>query len=286
MGVGRVIGTIAQQPLTAAEHARLHIEVLRHFRVTSGGLRLALGGASERLVALVALEDRSLTRDQAAGALWPDSNQARAAANLRQVLSTVRRLAPGLLSSEAHRLSLGGGASVDVRAQRDLIEAVTAGERRTAGVAELRLLRGDLLPDWDEPWLEASREELRQLRMISLETLAAAHLGESRPATALAIALYVACDEPLRESANRLVVEAHLAQGNWAEAARQYTRYRTLLWSELRLRPGAGMEALMAPVLRDSIAARLPGRSLAGGPLACCRVHARITSASRAPHAS
>jgi DNA-binding SARP family transcriptional activator len=92
--------------------------------------------------------------------------------------------------------------------------------------------------------------------MISLETLAAAHLGESRPATALAVALCVAYDEPLRESAHRLVVEAHLAQGNWAEAARQYTRYRTLLWSELRLRPGAGMEALMKPVLRDSVYAR------------------------------
>jgi DNA-binding SARP family transcriptional activator len=251
-----VIETIAQQALPLAEHARLHIEVLRHFRVTCGGLRLALGRASERLVALVALEDRSLTRDRAAGVLWPESSQSRAAANLRQALSTVRRLAPGLLRSEAHRLSLGSGASVDVRAQRDLIEVITAGERTTAGVAELRLLRGNLLPDWDEPWLEASREELRQLRMISLETLAAAHLSESRPATALAVALYVACDEPLRESANRLVVEAHLAQGNWAEAARQYTRYRTLLWSELRLRPGAGMEALMEPVLRDSIAAR------------------------------
>jgi DNA-binding SARP family transcriptional activator len=247
-----VIEAITQQAWPLAEHARLHIELLRHFRVTSDGLRVALGRASERLVALVALEDRSLTRDQAAGALWPDSSQPRAAANLRRALSLGLQLAPGLMRSEAHRLSLGTGVSVDVRAQRDLIEAITAGEQTAAGTAELRLLRGDLLPDWDEPWLEASREELRQLRMISLEALAAAHLGESRPATALAMALYVACVEPLRESAHRLVVEAHLAQGNWAEAARQYTRYRTLLWSELRLRPGAGMEALMRPVLRDS----------------------------------
>jgi DNA-binding SARP family transcriptional activator len=246
-----VSAAIIQQQWPLAERALLHIELLRHFRVTSDVL-LAFGRAGERLVALVALEDRSLSRDQVAGALWPDSSQARAAASLRRTLSLVRGRAPDLVRSDAHRLSLAPGVSVDVRAQRCLIEAITAGERTAAAAAELRLLRGDLLPDWDEPWLEASREELRQLRLISLEAVAAAHLGESRPATALAVALCVACNEPLRESAHRIVVQAHLAQGNWAEAARQYTRYRTLLWTELRLRPGAGMEALMKPVLRDS----------------------------------
>lgn len=238
-----------------AECAVLHIELLRHFQVTSDGLLLALGRSGERLVAYLAIEDRSLARDHIAGALWPDTSQSRAAANLRRALCLVRHYAPRLVCGNAHRLSLVSGISVDVRTQRCLIEAITGGERATANADELRLLRGDLLPDWDEPWLEASREELRQLRLISLESVAAVHLGESRPASALAVALCVACDEPLRESAHRLVVQAHLAQGNWAEATRHYLRYRNQLWSELQLRPGAGLEVLMKPVLGGSASA-------------------------------
>ena len=230
----------------------LHVELLQHFQVTSDGVSLVLGRSGERLVAYLALEDRSLARDHIAGTLWPDTSQTRAAANLRRALSVARRHAPGLMRSCAHRLSLASGVSVDVRVQRRLIEDITSGGRSTVTVDELRLLRGDLLPDWDEPWLVASRQELRQLRLISLETVAAAHLGEGRPASALAVALRVACEEPLRESAHRLVVEAHLAQGNWAEATRHYLSYRALLWAELGLRPGSGMEALMMPVLNVS----------------------------------
>jgi two-component SAPR family response regulator len=162
-----------------------------------------------------------------------------------------------LICTNAHRLSLAAGVSVDVRTQRCLIEAITGGERMTAVAAELRLLRGDLLPDWDEPWLVASRQELRQMRLISMEAIAAAHLSEGRPLTALTVALCAASDEPLRESAHRLVVQAHLAQGNSAEATRQYIRYRALLWAELRLRPGAELEALIKPVLRGQLTRRV-----------------------------
>ena len=239
-----------------AECAVPHIELLRHFRVTSYGPSLALGRSGERSVAYLALEDRPLARDHIAGVPWPDTSQPRAAASLRRALCLVRRHAPGLMRSNVYRLSLAAGVSVDVHTQRRLIEAITFGERTAAAATELRLLRGELLPDWDEPWLEASREELRQLRLISLEAVAAAYLGESRPASALAVALCAACDEPLRESAQRLVVQAHLAQGNWAEAARHYLRYRSQLWAELHLRPGAGLEALMKPVLHDSAPAR------------------------------
>jgi DNA-binding SARP family transcriptional activator len=247
--------TIEQAP-PLAECAVLHIELLQHFRVTSEGRLFALGRSGERLVAYLALEDRFLARDKIAGVLWPETSQSRAAANLRRALSVVRQHAPGLIRCSAHRLSLVSETQVDVRAQRCLIETITGGERSTASAEELRLLRGDLLPDWDEAWLTASRQELRQLRMISLEAVAAAHLDKSCPASALAVALCVACEEPLRESAHRLVIQAHLAQGNWAEAARHYLRYRSQLWAELQLLPGAGMEALMKPVLHDSVRAR------------------------------
>jgi DNA-binding SARP family transcriptional activator len=247
----------ATQPVRPPDECpALHIELLNHFQVTGNGLPLGLGRSGERMVAYLALEDRSLARDHIAGVLWPDTSQSRAAASLRRALSVVRHYAPGLMHGHAHRLALVSGTSVDVRAQRYLIEAITSGGRTAVTADELRLLRGDLLPDWDEPWLVASRQELRQLRMISLEAVAAAHLGASRPASALVVALCVACEEPLRESAHRLVIQAHLAQDNLAEASRHYDRYRSQLWAELQLRPGVGLETLMKPVRHDSVLAR------------------------------
>jgi DNA-binding SARP family transcriptional activator len=168
----------------------------------------------------------------------------------------VRRLAPGVLRCDGRCLSLARGVQADARAQYRLIEAITSGEQSSADAGELRLLRGDLLPDWDEPWLTPVRQELRQLRLISLEALAAEHLDQDRPATALAVALSVARDEPLRESAHRLVIQAHLAHGNRAEAARQYRHYRQVLWTELKLSPDAGIQALISPVLSRSAKVR------------------------------
>jgi DNA-binding SARP family transcriptional activator len=172
---------------------------------------------------------------------------------VRRALSIVRRCVPGLVRREANGLCLSAGVAVDARAQRGLIDAITTGEQETADGQELRLLRGDLLPDWDELWLAAVRQELRLLRLLSIEAIAAAQLAERRPGPALAFALLAARDEPLRESAHRLVIQAHLAQGNQAEAAHQYLRYRNLLWDDLRLEPSPDMKTLMQPLICDAI---------------------------------
>ncbi|MCW3819215.1 hypothetical protein ONA91_32715 [Micromonospora sp. DR5-3] len=229
------------------------VEVLRHFRIIKDGSVLDLGHSGERLVAYLALEDRSRTRDQVAAALWAEATQPQAAASLRRALSIVRRRVPGLVRRETNRLSLSAEVAVDARVQRGLIDAITIGEKNTADGHELRLLREDLLPDWDELWLSAARQELRLLRLLSIEAIAAAQLAEQRPGAALAIVLLAVRDEPLRESAHRLVIQAHLAQGNQVEAAHQYLRYRNLLWENLRLLPSPGMEALVQPLRCEAL---------------------------------
>lgn len=253
-----VMSDLAGTPPAAVQPSVLRVEVLRHFRLTLNGTVLDLGHTGERLVAFLALEDRSPTRDQVAAELWPEARQSQAAASLRRALSIVRRCVPGLVRREANRLALTSEVSVDARAQRDLIDAITTGEQCTADGHELRLLRGDLLPDWDELWLGTVRQELRLLRLLSLEAVAATALAERRPGAALATALAAVHDEPLRESAHRLVIEAHLAQGNQAAAAQQYWRYRDQLWDDLRILPSAAMENLVQG-LRDG---DLPTRML------------------------
>ena len=58
--------------------------------------------------------------------------------------------------------------------------------------------------------------------------------------------------EPLRESAQRALVSAYLAEGNCWEALRQYEAYKRLLHRELRLAPSALMLALIASLRAET----------------------------------
>ena len=51
--------------------------------------------------------------------------------------------------------------------------------------------------------------------------------------------------EPLRESAQRVLVKAYLAEGNTCDAVRQYGRYRSLLRDELGREPSSRIKGLV-----------------------------------------
>jgi DNA-binding SARP family transcriptional activator len=54
--------------------------------------------------------------------------------------------------------------------------------------------------------------------------------------------------EPLDEQAYRLLVRAHLAAGNKAEAIRRYRAYEQMLKREFGLQPSAEMQQLIAEI--------------------------------------
>ncbi|MCX2946940.1 AfsR/SARP family transcriptional regulator [Lentzea sp. NEAU-D7] len=58
--------------------------------------------------------------------------------------------------------------------------------------------------------------------------------------------------DPLRESAHRTLVQLHLADGNPAQALRQYQTYRALLRAELGLEPSPHIHDLMRPLLKSA----------------------------------
>lgn len=107
------------------------------------------------------------------------------------------------------------------------------------------VLTGDLLPDWDEDWIIFERERLRQLRIHALESLCrklsvAGHAGRAVDAGLAAVAA-----EPLRESAQRVLIAAHLHEGNVSEARRQYHHYRELVRDNLGIEPSEALRALV-----------------------------------------
>ena len=93
------------------------------------------------------------------------------------------------------------------------------------------------MPGEDGTWVEEKRRDLADVRARAFGVLADAHLtsGDAREAAKWAeqtIAL-----EPFRETGYRLLMEAHAAGGNRAEALRVYERCRRLLADELGAYP-------------------------------------------------
>jgi DNA-binding SARP family transcriptional activator len=99
------------------------------------------------------------------------------------------------------------------------------------------LLADDLLVGWYDDWVLLERERLRQLRLHALEVLSGQLLAAGNGPAAVEAALAAVAVEPLRESAHRAVIRAHLAEGNRAEALRQRDQLRHLLRLELGVKP-------------------------------------------------
>jgi DNA-binding SARP family transcriptional activator len=223
----------------------LRVEVLHHFRVLRGGRHIVLPTGSEQLVARLVVEDRPFARSAVAGLLWPERSDHDAGTLLRRALWRLKHDVPGLVECYSRQIILSRSIQVDLAEVHQIAEAANQGSPQVSARA-VRLLEGDLLPQWAEHWLDAPRESLRQVRLHTLEALARNDLDAGRPGSALVGALAAAGLEPLRESAHRIVIAAHLAEGNASEALRHYAHFRDLLWAEMRLRPSARLESMLA----------------------------------------
>jgi DNA-binding SARP family transcriptional activator len=216
--------------------------VLGTFRFWAQGNALpAVRGGSQRLLALLGLRDRALTRASVAGTLWPESSEDHAYSSLRSALGRLSRMTRDAVLVTPLDLCLADAVTVDVRQSRKLAHRlldpttkVGAADLNSAAAATLSV---DVLPDWYDDWVMVEAEEWRQLRLHALEALADRLLGEGRFGEAGGAAISAVRAEPLRESARTALIRVHLAEGNQSEALREFGRYQTLLQTELGLEP-------------------------------------------------
>jgi len=202
----------------------------------------------QRLLALLALRDRPQHRVSVAGTLWMDTTDERAAANLRTALWRARRVEPDLVISNGAYLEIGPTVQIDLR---DVVDGARRLLADHDGVSDPEtsadIFAGDLLPDWYDDWVLLERERLRQIRLHGLEALCDRLAAVGRYSLALEAGLLAASVEPLRESAHRAVMRAHLAEGNVAEAVRQYDVFADALRENLGIQPTEALRALVAP---------------------------------------
>lgn len=223
------------------------VTLLGCFRLWVAGDEVVLPTGAQRLVALLALRGR-MTRSRAAGTLWPESPEDRALASLRTAIWRINQIAPGLVAVAGGAIDLRSGGVVDVR---DLVRGARAliegGEAAVAAPREFFPDEpADLLPDWEDSWLEDERERLRQLRLHVQEALAERLATQGRFGLALEAALTALRSDVLRESAHRSVIRIHLAEGNIAEARRAYAACRRVLEQELGVAPTLATTRMLA----------------------------------------
>jgi DNA-binding SARP family transcriptional activator len=235
-------------PLTAFT-APLYLDLLGGFELRVGQDMIPIPVGFQRLVTFLALSGRLLLRTHVAGMLWPDVPTGRANANLRAALWRLPPACEGFIEVSARHLRLAGDVSVDLHRAaalaRRLLDRSSRWDDDELGTAWTQLSR-DLLPDWyDDDWVLAERERFHHLRLHALEALCDRLTAAGRYGEAVDAGLAAVRAEPLRESAHRALIKAHLAEGNHGEASRQYSSYRQLTLAEFGIEPSAHLRELL-----------------------------------------
>lgn len=246
------------------DHAGVSLRLLGAFELRVNGGPVSLPGRTQRLVALLALRGK-VGRSRLAGSLWPETTENRALGCLRTAIWRVHQVAPGLVTSYPGTVELDRSAEVDVRR---LIHSSQNVLTARPGVAltepDLAAEDGELLPDWDDAWLTEDRERLRQLRLHVLEAQAERMLAEGSYGLAMEWALAAVRADSLRESAHRVVMRIHIAEGNVVEAQRAFTRCAAALNHELGLAPSLSTSRLLGSCGAAASGAALTAASMPG----------------------
>ncbi|MCB1376789.1 MAG: winged helix-turn-helix domain-containing protein [Alphaproteobacteria bacterium] len=260
--------SIAPRKMSGREEALVgfRLSLLGEFALLApGGHVVAITGKKNRaLLAVLALSPgQTMTRERLSSLLWGDRGEEQARNSLRQSLAVLRKeLGPDgskLILSHDEALTLQMGATaVDIL---DIAAASLSNDAAILRAAATRC-RGDLLAgiviheESFEEWLAVERSGFGVSRFRLFERLAELETGQAR----VAAAQHLVDLDPLRESSQRLLMQAFHDAGENALALKQYERCRDLLRRELDIEPaketqdlreriseGAGVSGTSAP---------------------------------------
>ena len=213
----------------------------------------------QRLLAYLAINGPA-PRSVVMGTLWPEVREPRARGSLRTAMWRLHRDLPCLLRAAGDVLGLHSGVQVDIRTVTESAEVILRDASQVSADRAILSARGELLPGWYDDWVIFERERLRQFRLHALDVLAERLTAQGRYADALEAAMESVRIEPLRESANRVIIAIHLAEANAAEALRHYRLFRDLLRTELDLEPSARLTAMLPAARASASSTMVTGR--------------------------
>jgi SARP family transcriptional regulator, regulator of embCAB operon len=219
------------------------LRLLGSFDLVGSDGSIVLRPVEERVIALLTLEARAVSREVIASKVCTTERSAKTSAALRTTLWRIRKAAPGLLQHVHDRIALSETVESDLAHVRCLARTLLKASSAPTPDCIERLSR-DLLPDWYDDWVTLEQERFRQTRLHALEAVARRFIRQGCYAEAIDAATLAIKAEPLRESAHRTLIAVHVAEGNAAEASRQYDRFKQLFTDEFGPEVIAGQERM------------------------------------------
>jgi DNA-binding SARP family transcriptional activator len=238
----------ANQRKLSTEMGSARLSLLGGPIVIKNGHRQEIPEGSKRLLVFVTLNGGRVSRRHAAGTLWPWRDDDRAAGNLRSALWRLRGAGIDVLHADKCTLYLGPEVSVDImQLSRWATRIINCSEDGTdLGPFFLNPEALNLLPGWYDDWVIVEREHLRQQLLHAMESLVRRLISRGRFAEAVEVAITAVAVEPLRESAQRALIEAYLAEANFVDARRAYVAYHRILTRELGVSPTVELSELLS----------------------------------------
>ena len=241
------------------------IELLGKLRFTFGQQVLTSINTNRMrsLLAFLVLHSESpQSREHLAFLLWPESGDAQARTNLRQLLHNLRRALPvecSLLISDNHtvRWLADDSCSIDVLEFEAAIRAAETAKKedvanvRSALEDAARLYQDDLLPDLYDDWLQTRREQLRNQFAEVLNRLAKLLEAAGEPVAGIRYATRLVSIDPLREAYYQTLIRLHLRNGDRSSAIRVYHQCMRNLQRELGVSPGKTTQDLFMQALKS-----------------------------------
>jgi DNA-binding SARP family transcriptional activator/pimeloyl-ACP methyl ester carboxylesterase len=234
-----------------------------------GGEPVALGRGKQRAVLARLLLDagRAVPTDALLDALWGDEPPDSATKMLHVYVSQLRKaLPPGVLQTRppGYAVELSGEDALDLdefeRLRAAGREALEGASPRAAEHfrAALTLWRGPALAELSEPFAEAERARLEELRLGCLEERIEAELAAGARDELVPEIEELMAARPLSERPRRQLMLALYRAGRQAEALEAYLRFRRTLDEELGIEPSPELRELEVAMLRHDRAADAP----------------------------
>jgi DNA-binding SARP family transcriptional activator len=200
---------------------------------------------SKRLVAFAAIHRGRLERRYVAGSLWQCVDDIRAAGNLRSALWRLRGAGIDIVVADKWSLQLIDDIDIDLDGAAGWAERIVHNAAREDDLKNIcdRARALDILPGCYDDWVITERERIRQRTLHALEAVSRLLTQFGRCGEAVEAAMLAVFAEPLRESAQCALIEAHLGERNLVEARRSYQLYEKLLMRELGVAPSPSLAA-------------------------------------------
>ena len=195
------------------QYGTWHIELLGPLRASRGAeqiTRFRTRLAAALLARLALFPHRDHPREELIDLLWPDANLEAARPRLRQELASLRRLlepeadsAGTVLYADRFCLRLQSGVlTTDVAAFEAALENARSadGPDRAASLQHaVALVKGELLPGHQEPWVQEERRRLAEAVLLALRELATYYESAGDLPQAIRYAEQAADQAPRRE---------------------------------------------------------------------------------------